>query len=234
MKTQPKALSFDLDDTLWPCDDVIGRAESALYAWLERHFPAIPARYSLDDMRRHRQEAAARDPALAVDMSRLRVETLRRHAREAGYGEGMAEAGLDVFLGERQRVTLYPEVRFVLEELRRMYPLVALTNGNACVERVGLGEFFAVSLSAADVGAAKPDPAMFRAACTELSVRPGDLLHVGDDPLRDVHAARSLGAGAVWVNRTAMAWPEGLRRAHHEMEDLVALPSLLADVDVHR
>jgi len=233
MQNHPKALSFDLDDTLWPCDDVIGRAESALYDWLEAHFPAIPARYSLDDMRRIRQETAGRDPALAVDLSRLRVETLRWHAREAGYSEGMAEAGLDVFLTERQRVNLYPEVLEVLERLRRTFPLIALTNGNACVRRVGLGAYFDVSLSAADVGAAKPDPAMFRAACSELSLRPGDLLHVGDDPLRDVHAARSLGARAVWLNRSAMEWPEGLRRAQHEMDNLQGLLPLLAGAARH-
>ena len=30
MRVTPRALSFDLDDTLWACDEVIERAEGAL------------------------------------------------------------------------------------------------------------------------------------------------------------------------------------------------------------
>ena len=224
---QPRAVSFDLDDTLWPCDDVIGRAEEALYDWLARHFPAITGCYSLEDMRTIRMNTAERRPELGADLTALRRETLRAHAREFGYPEGLADAGLEVFLAERHRVVLYPDVKPVLEALREHLPLVALTNGNACVERAGLGEYFTLALTAADVGAAKPDPALFQAACGELGVRSGDLVHVGDDPLRDVHAARVLGAGAVWINRSGMVWPEGLRRAQHELPDLHGIERIL-------
>jgi len=92
---------------------------------------------------------------------------------------------------------------------------------------VGLDHLFTASVSAADVGAAKPDPAMFQAACASLGLRPGDLLHAGDDPVRDVHAARRFGARAVWVNRNAAAWPDDLPRAHHEIESLDALSDIL-------
>ncbi len=225
----PKVVSFDLDDTLWPCDDVIGRAEQALYNWLASHFPAITGTYSLDDMRRIRLDTAERRPELAIDLTGLRLMTLRAHAREFGYPEGLAEAGVEVFLAERHRVVLYPDVEPILTALRQRIPLVALTNGNACVERAGLDDYFELALTAADVGAAKPDPALFHAACSRLGVRSGDLLHVGDDPLRDVHAARSLGAGAIWINRDGSDWPEGLRRANREMADLTGLAYLLAD-----
>lgn len=224
----PRALSFDLDDTLWSCDDVIQRAERTLYQWLEHNFPLITARHGIEDMRDIRQEMAARSPEFAADLTRLRAESLRRHAEEAGYSGDMVQHGVEIFLAERHRVVLYPDVLPVLESLRSRFSLIALTNGNACVHRVGIGEYFDVALSAADVGAAKPDPAMFRSACAELSLRPGDLMHVGDDPLRDVHAARGVGARSVWVNRSGMAWPEGLRRAQHEMQDLYSLPRILA------
>ncbi|MDZ7787989.1 MAG: HAD-IA family hydrolase [Halofilum sp. (in: g-proteobacteria)] len=226
MKTMPRAISFDLDDTLWACDDVIGRAEEAVYGWLQRYCPRITAEYDLEAMRQVRMETAAVRPDLQADLTRLRHETLAWHARRAGYDVALADAAVEVFLDERHRVELYPDVHPVLERLAGRFRLIALTNGNADVHRAGIGDWFEVALSAADVGAPKPDPAMFEHACGTLGIRPGELLHVGDDPLRDVHAARRFGARAFWVNREGREWPADLRRAHHEAETLSGLPDL--------
>ncbi|MEX0606969.1 MAG: HAD-IA family hydrolase [Halofilum sp. (in: g-proteobacteria)] len=231
MRVTPRALSFDLDDTLWACEEVIDRAERAVYAWLVARHPRITDEYDREAMRRLRWELAGERPHLAVDLTALRRASLEWHARRAGYaddaGQELAQQGVAVFLAERNRVSPYADVRPVLERLARAYPLIALTNGNADVHATGLGDLFSLSLSAGDVGAAKPDPAMFHAACDALSVRPGELIHVGDDPLRDVHAARRFGARAVWLNREAQPWPEDLSRAHHELSTLHDLVALL-------
>ncbi|MEF8833695.1 MAG: HAD family hydrolase [Halofilum sp. (in: g-proteobacteria)] len=227
MRTMPRAISFDLDDTLWACDDVIGRAEEAVYAWLQRQCPRITAEYDLEAMRQARMETAAVRPDLQADLTRLRRETLVWHADRAGYDGGIADAAIEVFLDERHRVELYPDVHPVLERLAGRCRLIALTNGNADVYRAGIGDWFEVALSAADVGAPKPDPAMFEQACARLGIRAGDLLHVGDDPLRDVHAAHRFGARAFWLNREGRAWPADLRRPHYEDATLTGLPELL-------
>ena len=234
MTGSPRAISFDLDDTLWPCDDVVARAEDALYRWLCRHYPRITRAHDMEAMRQRRIETAASRPELQADLTRLRHETLARHAQEAGYPPTLADAALEVFLEERHRVALYGDVLPVLQRLAGRYRLVALTNGNADVARVGMGHWFDVTVSAADVGAAKPDPAMFRRACGALGIRPGELLHVGDDPLRDVHAARRFGARAFWLNRDGRAWPGDLRRAHHEDGTLECLPELFPDDALER
>lgn len=230
MRLLPRAISFDLDDTLWTCDDVIARAEAAVYAWLETHYPRITAEFDLDAMRRVRLETAQARPALRADLTALRHETLAWHARRAGYDPALANAAVDVFLAERHRVELFDDVRPAIERLRGRFRLVALTNGNADVGRVGIGEWFDVALSAADVGTPKPDPAMFRQACEALAIRPGELLHVGDDPLRDIHAAHRFGARTFWINRFAGEWPTDLRRPHHEGSTLADLPPLLETV----
>ena len=227
MTVLPRAISFDLDDTLWTCEDVIARAEAAVYDWLEMHYPRITAEFDLDAMRRIRLETAQARPALQADLTALRHETLAWHARRAGYDPALAETAVEVFLAERHRVELFDDVRPAIESLRGRFRLVALTNGNADVHRVGIGDWFDVALSAADVGTPKPDPAMFRRACESLSIRPGDLLHVGDDPLRDIHAAHRFGARTFWINRFAGEWPGDLRRAHHESSTLAELPRLL-------
>lgn len=227
MKVEPRAIAFDLDDTLWSCDDVIERAERVVYDWLARHYPMITDEFDLESMRSIRHETAAGNTALAADLTRLRHESLVWHARRAGYPEDLAERAVAVFMDERNRVNLYTDVMPVLRQLAGHVPLIALTNGNADLERIGLDHLFEVILSAADVGAPKPDPTMFRAACDRLGLRPGDLVHVGDDPQLDVHAAHRFGARTVWINRQEMKWPEGLPRPHHEIVTLEPLPDLL-------
>ncbi len=231
MRVTPHALSFDLDDTLWACDEVLDRAEHAVYQWLAARHPRITEEFDRERMRELRRQLAEQRRELAVDLTALRRASLRWHAERAGYGpsaaEALAEEGVAVFLAERNRVSPYADVRPALERLARHYPLIALTNGNADVRRTALGDLFTVSVSAGEVGAAKPDPAMFDAACGQLGVRAGDLVHVGDDPVRDVHAARTFGARAIWLNREAQPWPDDLPRAHHELTTLDELVRLL-------
>ncbi len=51
------------------------------------------------------------------------------------------------------------------------------------------------------VGAAKPDPAIFRHALARLGVAPAEALHAGDGVVADVEGARAAGLGAVLVDR---------------------------------
>lgn len=226
-RSPPRAIGFDLDDTLWACDDVISRAEAALYDWLRQHCPRIAEEFTLEEMREIRQRTARQRTDIAHNLTRLRHETLRWHARRARYPENIAEAAVQVFLDERHRVSLYDDVLPVLRDLSADWPLAALTNGNADIRRVGLADYFRDAVSATDAGAAKPDPAMFRLACRRFGIRPGDLVHVGDDPLRDVHAARAIGVRAVWLNRAGAQWPAELQPPEIEIRNLLELPTLL-------
>ncbi len=58
------------------------------------------------------------------------------------------------------------------------------------LERLGLAEPFAAIVTAAEVGAAKPDPRPFQVALERLGVDAGRALHVGDDAVTDVVGAQ--------------------------------------------
>lgn len=64
-------------------------------------------------------------------------------------------------------------------------------------------------LTSAQVGAAKPDPAIFEAALALAGVAAEQAVHVGDSPAQDVEGARAAGVPAVWLCRG-----EPRRRAH--------------------
>lgn len=52
-----------------------------------------------------------------------------------------------------------------------------------------------------EVGAVKPDPAIFQAVCDALSCKPPDVLFVGDSRRCDVEGPRRFGMNARWLNR---------------------------------
>jgi putative hydrolase of the HAD superfamily len=78
----------------------------------------------------------------------------------------------------------------------------SVSNGNADLQTIGLSHHFKVSVAAHQLGTAKPDAAIFHAACRELGVAPQDAVYVGDDILLDVQGAQRAGMRAVWMNRT--------------------------------
>lgn len=222
-----RLITLDLDDTLWPCAPVIHAAERQLYRWLQQHAPAVTAVHDIESMRAHRQALAKAQPALGHDVTALRLTQLQQLLIEQGCDVSLAQRGADHFRAARNQVQPYDEVVAALHLLRQDYVLVSLTNGNAQLEHTPLAGCFHHSLNAGDVGAAKPDPAMFLAACDWADVPPQAALHVGDDPRRDIEAARALGMRTAWINRAAQDWPAELLPADQAFMDLTALTASL-------
>lgn len=227
----PVAITLDLDDTLWPVGPTLVAAEAVLSDWLLRHAPRTAA--SLDAARRAaiRREVLSDHPEQAHDLGFVRLELLRRAIRSAGEDPGLAQPAFEVFLDARQSVRLYDDVLPVLERWSRCYRLVAVTNGNADIRRVGLDGLFAGSVSAHLVGCAKPDPRIFHEACRVAGADPGDVLHLGDDPLLDVAGARQAGLQAAWLRRRDVAHRHPLEACDSPpFEDLHAIDAALRAV----
>lgn len=222
-----KAITFDLDDTLWDVWPVVVRAERLLHDWLVARYPRIPERYTPLELRELCAEIAAARPEIAHDRTRLRKDALQLAATRAGYREFDVEAAFGVFYLARNAVELFAEVRPALERLARRYTLASLSNGNADVRLIGLDDVFSFSLNAIEAGAAKPEALMFDLACRRLGARPEQIVHVGDDPEHDVRGAANAGFRTAWLNRSGRNWPGG-RRADAEIGDLAELEAVLA------
>ncbi len=234
MKTRT-AISFDLDDTLWPVKPALERAETALYEWLDAHYPRIGEQVGREGMHAIRDRLMEEDDDLCWDMTALRKAMLKRAAETAGYDPVLAEPAFQVFLHHRNHIDFYPEVPAVLQRLRGTYRLGAISNGNADIARVGLAPVFSFAISASQFGRAKPHPSTFRAAAAAAGVTLGELIHVGDDPHSDVAGARALGMHAVWVNRHGAPWPpEAGPRPTLEIRTLDELPALIQRLNADR
>lgn len=221
-----RAITLDLDDTLWPVWPVIERAERALWDWLSVHAPGTAARFDLQAMRRVREAVARERPAQAHDLSALRREAIERMLVASADDPGLAGPAFEVFFAERQRVELYADARPALERLAARWPLLGLSNGNADLERIGLAGWFRGSLGAREAGVAKPDARIFRAACARLGFGEDDVLHVGDDLHLDVLGALGAGLQAAWIRRSGNGDPGHASPCWHG-EDLQALVNAL-------
>ena len=205
-----RAITLDLDDTLWPIWPTIERAERVLLQWLQTHAPATAQSLQTQAaVRAVRNEIGSLRPDLAHDLNGLRRESIRLALTRAGDDQSLAETAFDVFFAERQRVDLYDDALPALEFLAARWPLVALSNGTADVHVVGLGRFFHASVSAHRVGVAKPDPRIFALAAQAAGVPAENVLHVGDDALLDARGAMDAGMHAVWLNRAGVDWTHG-------------------------
>jgi putative hydrolase of the HAD superfamily len=114
------------------------------------------------------------------------------------------------------RFRAYPEVPDVLARLRAGGARLAVVSNwdvslHDVLERTGLRPLVDAVVISAELGVAKPDPAIFRAALDRLGAAADDAVHVGDSLEHDVAGARAAGLEAVLVARNGVVAPAGVR-----------------------
>ena len=222
-----RTITLDLDDTLWAIGPVIRRAEKRLQEYLVANYPGVAGSLLPDEVARIRTAVLAENVERAHDLTFLRREVITRIGRSAGYNVD-TDAAFQVFDDARNDLELYPDVRPALASLNARFRLIAVTNGNANLEKIGISEFFHGHVSARSAGAAKPAPSIFQAAVTAGGAPAENTLHVGDHPSMDIHGARTAGLRAVWINRNGDEWPQDLARPDAVVRNLHELDELLA------
>ena len=198
-----QAMTFDLDDTLYDNYPVIIRMEHELLSWLKHHHPAV-GHLDKADWLALKLSAVQRQPELKSDVTLWRLAQLKLAFSQAGYHDddshAAAQAAVDVALDWRNRFELPQQSLDVLAELGQNIPLVAITNGNVDLDKIGLTPYFQQVLKAGPDGSAKPSPEMFRKAQQFLGLPSERILHVGDHLVTDVQGAKRSGFAACWLN----------------------------------
>jgi putative hydrolase of the HAD superfamily len=229
MKLAPvRAICFDLDNTLWEVEPVLLRAERILADWLGARYPKIPAAFSPPERVEMRMAVLRERPERAHDFTFLRRESIARMAEAAGYDRAMAHDAFAIWHAARNEVSPYAEVVPVLERLRSRYRLATLSNGNADLAKIGLAHHFEVTLHAGALGCAKPDLRTYQAVADALTLKPAEILFVGDEPESDVAGPRTAGMQTVWMNRGGVVWTAALPAADASVTDLDGLAALLS------
>jgi FMN hydrolase / 5-amino-6-(5-phospho-D-ribitylamino)uracil phosphatase len=222
-----RAITLDLDDTLWPFAPIGARIDQVLHAWMQEHSPVTAARFDVAGMRELRERSFADNPHLHYDLSALRRLTLRMALEQSGGDLALLEPAYEVFYAARNQVECYPDALDALARIAAHVPVAALSNGNADLERIGLMQHFAFQLGSREHGSAKPDPSIFHAACARLEVPPAQVLHVGDHVDMDVLGAIDAGLRSCWINREAATWPHAPKQPDLHFDSLAGLANWL-------
>jgi putative hydrolase of the HAD superfamily len=95
----------------------------------------------------------------------------------------------------------------VLDELRELgVARVVVSNWDvslrAVLDETGLAPLLDGLVISAEVGASKPDPAIFARALAVAGVSAGEALHVGDTAAADLAGARAAGIRALHLDRS--------------------------------
>jgi putative hydrolase of the HAD superfamily len=100
---------------------------------------------------------------------------------------------------------LYPDVIEVLEALRPRFNLAVVSNFDGrlrmILEHLAVSKFFPRVFLSSELGADKPDPEIYFRALKLSRLSPDEVLHVGDDPVRDWQGAAAAGLGVFRLDR---------------------------------
>lgn len=223
-----ECVTFDLDDTLWLCFPVILKAESVFYGWLGNHYPRIAEAFTFEGLIDHRRDFFSGLPArMAHDVTWQRMRWLEKLADDFACPRGhLVQEGFEVFLAARNDIELYDGAHEILRLASERYTCGTITNGNADVARIGIDHYFDFSITASGTGAAKPDPAIFLAAAEAAGMPPEKILHIGDDPERDIRGAANVRMKTLWINPDGYPW-EGPGKPDMELRSINELAGLL-------
>lgn len=170
------------------------RAIAAEIAYYRTHLGQGRDKPSLDALRARCAEVLAHELASQLD-------------QPVPAGQDMVDALLASL-----SFSVFADVPGALAELQAMgLALVVVSNWDVslteALERLGVLRWLDGVVVSAQVGAAKPDPAVFQRALEVAGAAPAQALHVGDSLPEDVQGARAAGIEAVLISRSGSPAP---------------------------
>lgn len=220
--TTIKAISFDLDDTLYNNRPIMQSVEQQMADYFTEKFsiwvPELLVEPKQVFDRRfwapYRHQAIKAQADISHDVVRLRFESYRLGLLAYNLSEEEArteaQAGLDYFINLRSDFTVPKASHELLASLSKAFPLVSISNGNVDTRALGIDHYFQHIYHAGyQIGGRhdesehllrqKPETDMFSLVCQQLDILPEQLLHVGDCGFADIHGALNAGCQTAWL-----------------------------------
>jgi putative hydrolase of the HAD superfamily len=227
-----RAISFDLDDTLYNNMPYIHEAQRCLSKYIKQRYP-VAAGISNAQWQDIRAATLKERPELEHDLGLLRASTMTKGFELAGMQPELISPAVkdcfDYFYFKRSDFEVSKSVHKTLKKLAKQVPIAAITNGNVNCEAIGIAKYFSCVINASPAYPMKPNPTMFEHVSKTLNIPSKNILHVGDDLHKDIKGAIDAGYQSAWfaVNRTMGLANENASVLPHvqlsELKDLVKL-----------
>lgn len=195
----PRAVIFDLDDTLYPEQTYVLSGFRAVTAWVEVQM-GIPADRTFSEL------CQLFNIGVRGNIFNL---WLKDHGLDPDY---WILQMVQVYREHEPQIVPYPDVPELLQHLHQHYYLGLITDGYLTVQQkklasLGLSSYFDGLVFSDELGleAWKPNPLPFEVILGKLAITAREAVYVGDNPNKDFLGARQVGMWTVRVRH-----PEGL------------------------
>lgn len=217
--SNPKAILFDLDDTLISFDGVSEQAwEKCCCEFIHAHSLSITMAVLLKELNKKRKwywSDPERHKSGRENIKNARREIVKLTLNTFGIFDDELIYELADNYSEYQNslILLFPNTLNVLTELRRNgYRLGLITNGSSTgqrekINRFALNPYFEIILIDQEVGFSKPDIRIYKHALELLKLDPHDVWMVGDNLIWDIQSPKSLGIYTVWYDHKKFGLP---------------------------
>ncbi|MWN90015.1 5-amino-6-(5-phospho-D-ribitylamino)uracil phosphatase YigB [Gilliamella sp. Pra-s65] len=197
-----KALTFDLDDTLYDNSMIVEKAEEEMLKTLQSYEQLHTL--TISEYLSEKHTVLVSEPEIYHDVNVWRSQTIKSLLNKTDIPvqkfADVIDESMTCFNFWRHKMQVLESTHMLLTKLATKYPLAVITNGNVDVHQIGLGDYFQFSLRGGEDGRSKPFPEIFELASDKLSISPHHILHVGDNLLTDVNGAINNGFLACFIN----------------------------------
>lgn len=236
MNAYPRAVLFDLDDTL--VDHQYSYRTSLTL--LHERYAALQGQplAALETTYAHYLEIFhARMLAGEFTLPESRIQRFKHIFAE--YGASPSDDELVEIAALYSRAYLASEraiegVVPLIEHLREQSIRIGVVTNNNTAEQVGklqrcnLTGLIDVMVTSEDAGVAKPDSTIFRLILDRLGCQPSEALMIGDSWASDVIGATQAGVAVLWLNRYDLPIPDAaLARQFHSYTPLQSVMDIL-------
>jgi putative hydrolase of the HAD superfamily len=236
MPAKLRAIFFDVDETLFATSEFTERARLAAIKGMQE----VGLSMSLETCYRELQEVIVE---FGSNYGSHYDKLLKRIS--PSYWQGinpsiLVAAAVTAYHGcKRDTLAPYPDVLEVLGELRNSGLILGIITHGLEVKqaekllRLGIYPYLcpeAIFITE-QMGISKPNPKLYRRACSAMDVMPGEAIYVGDHPVNDVDAANAAGLLTVRLRRGGrFLHQEGQTKADFELTDFHELPGIVRQV----
>jgi putative hydrolase of the HAD superfamily len=218
----PKAILFDLDDTIVTWDVVAGQAwreTCRIFAEKTKLFETEELLRLISDIRQWYLSDPERHRAGRLNLYDYRRTVVKMALQKLGCDDERIAGEVATSYGnwKEKLMGFFPDAEDTLRKLvSREIKLALLSNGEAKtqrakIEKFGLYQYFSVCLIEGELGYGKPDPRFYEMALGMLSIAPNQAWMIGDDLERDIAGAQRLGMFSVWHDYDKKGLPEDSR-----------------------
>jgi len=176
-----------------------------------------------------------------------KLQELAPGYREKAWTKGLAALGVDnpglgvqladMFPSQRRKLKyVYEETFAVLDELKKSYKLLLLTNGSPDLQQEKLDgmpdliPYFDSIVISGNFGEGKPSSKLFAHAMEQIGISENEGIMVGDKLTTDILGANRIGMTSVWINRHGAIRNDDIIPSY-EIKSLIELPELIRSLE---